>query len=239
MIVSIVTAPVTAAIARGSIAHSLSDPELRRYRLLEGPRKLDFLAGRVALKAALRCCHAFAGGDVRQLVVENDPDGRPRVVQRPDLSCSLAHSGAWGAGAVADRPVGVDVERVRPRSAEILRHIADDTEREAAGAGSGEVAQVITRIWTLKEAVLKGMGVGLAVAPKHLKLREADGDAFIVEVSGAVATECSRWRAWTFAVEDFCISVATGEETRERPAIRWYHPPGLHAPGDPLLAVRA
>jgi phosphopantetheinyl transferase len=233
-----VTAPVAANIARGQVARYLSQPELRRYGSLAERSALDFLAGRVALKAALRRCRSLPVRDLAGLGVGNGPNGQPRLVGHPGLHCSLAHSAGWGVGAVAAAPIGIDIERVRPHSVDLLRLIADDAELAEAGDGGGDDALLVARIWTLKEAVLKGMGVGLAVPPRQVKLRKTEGDAFFVEVLSHAAAGGSPWRAWTYSVDDVCISVATQEETRERPRLGWYQPPGLPAAGNALFAGR-
>ncbi len=238
MILCAVAPSVVARIANDSAARYLSQPELLRYASLPRLAALDFLAGRVALKTALQRCGSSTARDPAGLGVANDPEGRPRFVEWPRLHCSLAHSAGWGVGVVAAAPVGIDIERQRPRSSELLRYVADDAERTEAADDGGDDAGKIARIWTLKEAVLKGIGVGLAIPPRKVKLRKTDGDRFSVEVLSHLPADRSPWRAWTYSVDDVCISVATQEEICERPRLGWYQPVGLPAAGDALLGRR-
>ncbi|WP_308123275.1 4'-phosphopantetheinyl transferase family protein [Modestobacter marinus] len=96
-------------------------------------------------------------------------DGRPVVAGAADLHVSCSASGDVGLVAVsAGVPVGVDVQRHDP--GEACRAFAEDwlsTEERTALAAlpAGERLVAVTRCWTQKEAVLKGIGVGLRRPP--------------------------------------------------------------------------
>ena len=66
--------------------------------------------------------------------------------------------------AVATAPVGVDVEAVAlPDVAGQVAELLHPAERaELFAAAPSERAMVFTRLWTRKEAYLKGVGVGVA-----------------------------------------------------------------------------
>ena len=90
---------------------------------------------------------------------------------------SSSSAGALFVVAGADAPIGVDVEPVRPAAewaAVARRHFA--AEEIAALAGS---AERFARYWTLKEAYLKGLGLGLLGGLDRLRCdtltSEADG----------------------------------------------------------------
>jgi 4'-phosphopantetheinyl transferase len=128
-------------------------------------------ARRARLRAALR----EAAGEVLGLppaeVPLSPPPGRPRLTGPAagglDVSCSA--SAGLGLVAVASGArVGVDVERVRPlRLADaVAEGWLSDAERAAVAAlPAEERPAVLTRCWTQKEAVLKGLGTGLRTDP--------------------------------------------------------------------------
>lgn len=91
----------------------------------------------------------------RQRFTEN-PWGRPELIDREDLHFSLSHSGHWAVCAVADTPVGVDVEQPRCTPAMARRFFHPDELRS-------ENPIFLTRLWTAKEAFLKALGRGLTV----------------------------------------------------------------------------
>ncbi|MEZ0090384.1 4'-phosphopantetheinyl transferase superfamily protein [Streptacidiphilus sp. EB129] len=102
-----------------------------------------------------------------------DGHGRPIVAPgtyREPLHFSLSHAGSLVALAVGSDPVGADVEAwPRPEAVRDLvpaLHPAEQDELAEEAGGEGEVA-AFSRLWTRKEAYLKGLGTGLGRAP-HL-----------------------------------------------------------------------
>ncbi|MCX5203237.1 4'-phosphopantetheinyl transferase superfamily protein [Streptomyces sp. NBC_00237] len=96
--------------------------------------------------------------------------GRPAVTPtpgRPPLHFSLSHSGGVALVGVAAVPVGVDVERLpRRESVEICgKALHPDEQSELADAEAAELTARFGRIWTRKEAFLKGIGTGLSRSP--------------------------------------------------------------------------
>jgi 4'-phosphopantetheinyl transferase len=93
------------------------------------------------------------------------PHGRPALLAPSSpLYFSLARSGELALIAIAPRPVGVDLEGV-PQSETVaavsaLLHPAERAEITAAAPA--QRTDIFTRVWTRKEAYLKGVGVGVA-----------------------------------------------------------------------------
>jgi 4'-phosphopantetheinyl transferase len=135
---------------------------------------------RIALRAALRCVIAdllsCAPADVPlRTTVAGRPELDPLAVRtdqraaRLDVNC--AADGDLGLVAVGlDTRVGVDVEGVPPWDDATF----DEgwlTSREVAGLRAmapADRASAATRTWTVKEAVLKGLGSGLSLRPASL-----------------------------------------------------------------------
>lgn len=81
---------------------------------------------------------------------------------------SISHSGNLVVCAVSDRPVGIDVEQIRPVRCKLTGKICTPAElayiREAPGWGemlTGEAMRRFFRIWTGKEAYFKWQGTGI------------------------------------------------------------------------------
>ncbi|WBB61551.1 4'-phosphopantetheinyl transferase superfamily protein [Streptomyces sp. WMMC500] len=95
------------------------------------------------------------------------PHGRP-VLERPagGPEFSLSHGGELVLVAVAPGRVGVDVEPVRavPPEPGLVERL-HPAERAVVGAAPASLrSAAFTRVWTRKEAYLKGLGVGLGRA---------------------------------------------------------------------------
>ncbi|GAA4821366.1 4'-phosphopantetheinyl transferase family protein [Nocardioides caeni] len=106
-----------------------------------------------------------------------EPHGRPRV-EGAAVEFSLSHTPGQILIAVADRPVGVDVERHPddPVALSRLLHPRETEEVEAAAHGTldgGRATVRFTRAWSRTEAYLKGIGIGLGRDP-HLDYLGSD-----------------------------------------------------------------
>jgi 4'-phosphopantetheinyl transferase len=95
------------------------------------------------------------------------PNGKPELETSGQLHFNLSHSHEVGLLAVVlGQPVGVDIEKILPERVDDTG-IADRffTAAEAdrvRSAATDRRADVFYRIWTRKEAFLKGCGVGLS-----------------------------------------------------------------------------
>jgi 4'-phosphopantetheinyl transferase len=86
--------------------------------------------------------------------------GKPLLADYPDIHFSLSHCREAVACVVSDRPVGIDVESIGRYREPLAAYTMSETERAAiAAAPLPEVA--FTRLWTMKEALLKCSGQGI------------------------------------------------------------------------------
>ena len=85
----------------------------------------------------------------------------------PNFSGSLSHSGGHAVLAVpsADFPVGVDLERLRPRRFDAWPDWVLQADEVQWLQSHADLADYYA-LWTLKEALLKAVGLGLADMPQ-------------------------------------------------------------------------
>lgn len=128
---------------------------------------LPAAGGRGAARAALgRILVGYLGGEAPELVA--DADGKPRLAEAPErLSFNLSHSAGLALVAVAagGTPVGIDVERLRPRrdlARLAARWLPEDDAAAVAAATEAEREAVFYAAWTRFEARVKCAGTGLA-----------------------------------------------------------------------------
>jgi phosphopantetheinyl transferase len=130
-------------------------------------RRRDRVAGRLAAKRALAAHFLEEFGwnaEPRDLEIGNDPAGRPvlrlpRGAPAPSPSFSIAHCAEGAAAAVASqgRLVGVDMEMIVPRPAEVMAFVSAEGDDPLLPS----VPEAQARLWTGKEAALKLFGLGL------------------------------------------------------------------------------
>ena len=92
--------------------------------------------------------------------IARDPRGKPYFPDRPDLHFNWSHSGDLLLCALSDRPVGVDIERTRPRRPYLPRYALTDAEFEEFEFLGGGWSAFYT-VWTRREAWVKYTGDGL------------------------------------------------------------------------------
>ena len=102
------------------------------------------------------------------------PHGRPALAGEHTgcgLEFSLSHAGPLVLVALAVQPVGADIEAIpEPGVLAELASVLHPAEREEleeleAGGPDGGGPEGFARLWTRKEAYLKGLGTGLGRAP--------------------------------------------------------------------------
>ena len=144
----------------------LSPDEQRRlaaYRSRESAER--YVVTRALVRVVLG---ARLGVDPCDVVISHTDRGKPVLAE--SLQFNVSHSGDLILLAVsADRAVGVDVERrrdVERVQALVARWLTpDERDQVARIAESGlAVSEAFLRVWSLKEARLKALGVGIAGA---------------------------------------------------------------------------
>lgn len=129
--------------------------------------RLTYVLAHVALRQLLA---AVTGRDPRAVRLVRDacprcggPHGRP-ALDDGSVHFSLSHSGPVALLALSATPVGVDIER-RPEPGTVagvarMLHPKETAELRALDDTASSLA--FARVWTRKEAYLKGLGTGLA-----------------------------------------------------------------------------
>jgi 4'-phosphopantetheinyl transferase len=163
--------------ASGRLAGLLDETERRRWTVYRREEDRErFLTGCALAKTALARYTGLRPADVRfdrTCGQCGEPHGKP-VIEGGGVEHSVAHSGDLVAVAVAQAPVGVDVEQLdgRPRPLggdgdpdALARLVLSAAERAAlAKVPPAGRARAFLIAWTRKEAVAKATGDGLRAA---------------------------------------------------------------------------
>ncbi len=170
-----------------------ADEQARAARFRFEPPRLQFVATRAALRRILgRYCHVpptairFAYG----------PHGKPSLAwPRCGVHFNVSHTDGLALCALAPRPVGVDVERVRAVDVAALAGRVC-APAEVAALLALPPAQQTTAFfvtWTRKEAYVKARGVGFAQSLRQVVVQPAPRG----------------WQMWDFAPQPgYVASVA-------------------------------
>lgn len=135
-----------------------------------------------------------------------EPEGRPYLAAAPGVHFNLSHSGHYAVLAVSDRPVGVDIELTHHFDDSLARFVYTDSEIEAAVAGFERDA-ALTRLWTVKESVMKQLGTGMALAPKQVTVIQRHPARVRAE-----GFDCSALRFTEYHTPEYALTVCSEHE---------------------------
>ena len=148
--------------------NALGDGEFKKYYSLmpeERKTKCDRLS---SLKDKKLCVGAYfllcqiTGEDRINLCYSKT--GKPYIKDNP-LYISISHSGDYAAAAVAESPVGIDIETVSIVKDSVKKRVCTDNEIKYINETGVES---FYKIWTYKEAFFKMTGEGIGAGVKNI-----------------------------------------------------------------------
>ena len=141
----------------------LSPDEIaRRDRFVMPLHGWRFAAARLWLRTSLG---QRLGRPGQELIFRYGPHGKPTLVGVP-LHFNLAHREGRAALVISERgPVGIDLEcrRPLPRAERLATQYFTPAEAAEVAEHPAQAADSFLRLWTRKEAVCKGLGLGLGL----------------------------------------------------------------------------
>ncbi|HUQ19982.1 MAG TPA: 4'-phosphopantetheinyl transferase superfamily protein, partial [Gemmatimonadaceae bacterium] len=143
---------------------SLLSPDERRYaaRFTNTSARIQFVASRAKLRELLSRYTNEAPHDLRFSMTR---EGKPFLTSGREFEFNITHSGdlvLFGIGY--SRPVGVDMERIKPipRALELAkRYMAPDEHALVANAPPEERDRTFLSLWVKREGSGKAYGVGI------------------------------------------------------------------------------
>lgn len=114
------------------------------------------------------------------------PNGKPYLAAHPGIHFNLSHCGKGVACAVADVPVGIDIESIQFDEELAGAVLNEDEWRDVMS--SDDKALRFTEAWTRKESFLKMTGCGIIDDMKHLAFGDTSFDTEIDTRNGYVLT---------------------------------------------------
>ncbi len=208
----------------------LTPAEASRLATLRFPkRRHDWLLGRWTAKRLLQDVIAqteLIHAPLSELEIATCPDGAPLARWTPpagprrQFTLSLSHSGDSAFGALIlgqAAALGADLERIAPRPEAFSAAYFTDAELAQVDCAPARLHdQLITGLWSAKEAALKAVRLGLTVDTRAVECRLAPPSTALA----SWATFSVRWDAqrvprplpalqgWWRLAGDFVVTVA-------------------------------
>lgn len=153
--------------------------------------KLRFLAGRRLLRGTLSGWLEIAPEEISLIVGEG---GKPFLSELADLHFSISHSGDLVMIAFASSPLGVDLESERSVDTVALARRFFSWQ-EASLVESDGTNEGFFRLWTCREAAIKGDGRGMSALLKTTRVLPGD------EVPLRVVTGKEEWNTYPWKMD--------------------------------------
>lgn len=164
--------------------HPVILPVAADDRGLKGRAKVAAL--RREARKALALSAGFA--DCALGPLEKRDSGAP--IPSDGIHWSLSHKSAYVAAVTARRPVGIDIEQIKPMPRGVHDRIAGPEEWALAPVRD---TRLFFRYWTAKEAVLKAVGIGLT-GLDDCRIRQIPDDSHLVVAhAGKIWTVTHYW----------------------------------------------
>jgi phosphopantetheinyl transferase len=163
----------------------LSEKERARFASMREKRARTFLGARIALKKLAR---RLPGADAlvpAAALTTMHEDGRPRC-PLPDgtepFYCTASHDSRFAVAAVSEARIGIDVEEISERVMNGRRLYMHEEELSLVTNHPIGEMEASARVWSIKEAMSKAMGIPLAEAWQRVRvtdIREEQSAAFV------------------------------------------------------------
>ena len=101
-------------------------------------------------------------------------NGKPYLKDK-SIYFNFSHSGDYVVLAVADNEVGVDIEKVTPYSDAVATRCFTQAEQEWIKKQGNDEA--FYTLWTAKESVMKGCGLGFSLSPETFCILPVDSSS--------------------------------------------------------------
>jgi 4'-phosphopantetheinyl transferase len=136
-----------------------------------GPRRRrGFTAARVALKRLARQLGLVEENRPDRTIETLGPDGVRPCLAESGLYCSVSHSARLVVTVAHRHPIGVDLEAVSKKAIRTWHLFMLPRERDLISLSGLGPERTATRVWTIKEAAAKALGLHLFQAIREVEV---------------------------------------------------------------------
>ncbi|GIW87662.1 MAG: hypothetical protein KatS3mg108_1986 [Isosphaeraceae bacterium] len=166
------------------------------------------------------------------------PGGKPEVVGPGGFAVrfNLSHTNGLAAvGVTRWRRLGVDVEAGKaPETMLALarRFFAASEVAELEGYPAAEASQIALEVWTLKEAFMKGVGLGMALSPRRFAFDVRAGRPWRLVATGLDSEQAEGWTFATALLGGVRLAVAVEGRLAEPLLVRQLGPANWDVAGN-------
>ena len=147
-----------------------------QHRITRYKKPIDYwrsLLGHLSTKIIIRDTYGIPISKQRHSVTNY---GQPFIQSKQEIHYSISHSGSWVTSAVANIPIGIDIEAIGKHVNSIITNFLTKNELQYINTfQQPDIVSKATQLWTLKESYSKGLGTGLSEGFNTLELTPSNG----------------------------------------------------------------
>ena len=194
----------------------------RAQRFLRFKDRERFILSRGGLRYLLAC---YLNCAPKSLVFEYSSYGKPSLAMSHDsLEFNLSHSGAWIVYAVGLKVLlGVDIEQLssrtylksfRTRLEGLIEHCLTANEQTTLPVSYIDRLEGFFKYWTLKEAHLKAVGLGLSYSMTDVEIAWLPEPKLVIPANIAQAPTAWTVKLW-YPTDGVIVAVCVGQSNSQ------------------------
>ena len=162
----------------------------------------------LSLGAGILLDIAMKGAGISSYEIALTENEKPYIKGHADISFNISHSGEVVCLGISDKEIGVDVEKIRHFKESLINYVFMPQDQDLAKElmmSESDMDKVYTRLWTVKESIMKHCGKGISLSPKNILLRLEDGK---IKASSA-ACDCEALNLIPYEIDDYQITICS------------------------------
>ncbi|MHA1432212.1 MAG: SDR family NAD(P)-dependent oxidoreductase [Candidatus Heimdallarchaeota archaeon] len=177
----------------------LRQDEIEKLNSYEVPkRKVEWFSGLYAAKLAIKQIKPEI--TYHEIFVVKTALGKPSIKigkSKSQIYLSITHSNGFAVAAVnLDLDIGIDLEIIEKRSKSLIDEVISPAEKDVILKSKKEIAdELLTKIWTAKEAASKVLGVGLNIDLHQLKVSNLKDKSITMDLNPQIISQLEKKKA--------------------------------------------
>lgn len=165
----------------------------------------------LSLGAGMLLDKAMKDLGIDEYEVELEDNQKPRIRGREDIFFNISHSGDMVILGISDREIGVDIEKIRNFKDSLIDYVFSPEDKDLAKElmeSESDADRIYTKLWTVKESIMKHSGRGISFAPKNICLSLKEGK---IKASSA-EYDCEALYLLPIEIDDYQITICSEDD---------------------------
>lgn len=109
------------------------------------------------------CLKPYGIDYTEETPIEYGELGKPSLKEHPEVHYNVSHADGIAVAMAGERECGIDAESVRAYRPNVIKRVFSEREKTLIEAAPEEERSLLFfRLWTLKEAYVKAIGIGVS-----------------------------------------------------------------------------